>query len=341
MKRDFDNCRRHLVAEQASINFGVTTGVGVCDFVEPRSFERRRTQRNEIVVHLATRDVRELCLVRRGVARDQSHRAASAASVRVKTDVDAIKKITARFAIHLSGHFGWRGPTVALIVARTVIERCGLSLCEIGLNPISHALVFAGICRNATAKIHCAHAVAETNRVRDDRRARGSAAKIADDDRAVGRVCACVEIIFTEINPAVADHVMRDAHEGFTASVTDAIELITAIRASQHPCIDGIKTSDRNRGSVSGRGGFGGGERSEAIRDISRASEEVSGRTVVPCSDVSDRRVVVVENDFIGLMAEWTEGNDCGTRVETVLREEIELIEIAVIFIHLKSHTAL
>jgi hypothetical protein len=167
------------------------------------------------------------------------------------------------------------------------------------------------------------------------------AAEIADHHGTAGGIGARVEIVFAQIDPAVAHHVMRDAHERFPAGVADAIQLIAAIRTREHPGVNRIKSRHRNRWGVGGGGGFRGAQRSEAIRHIARRAPKSRLRAIRPTAGKRDARTVVVENHLVGLMPERAHGHDGGAGVETVLREEIELIEIAVVLVHLVADAAL
>jgi hypothetical protein len=52
-------------------------------------------------------------------------------------------------------------------------------------------------------------------------------------------------------------------------------------------------------------------------------------------------RIIVIEDDLVGLMAERAKRNNGSSSIEAVLREEIQLIEIAVILVHLVADAAL
>ncbi len=343
---DFDDRRVHFVIETAAGNLTVTAGVSDSGIVIPRQFQRGSAQRHEVVVHFAAGQLGQLGLVRRGIPRDQRHRAAPAARIRVEADVDAfviqiVGRGITRAAVHLGGHLGRRRPTVLFIRARAVIERGGLSLGEVGLNPVTHALLLPGIIRHAAATIHRAHAVAEANGVRNHHCAVECAAQVADHHRTRRRVGPRIEVVFAEINPAVADHLMRDANLGFPARVPNAIQLVAAIGAVPRPAVNGIVTCHRDRRGVSGRRGFRGRQGCEAIRHIARAAPENRRSAVRPRTGERHRRVVVVENHLIGLMTERAHGNHRGPGVETIRGKEIQLVEVAVILVHLLQDGAL
>ena len=51
--------------------------------------------------------------------------------------------------------------------------------------------------------------------------------------------------------------------------------------------------------------------------------------------------VVIIEHDFIRLLAERTHGHDGRAGIETIRGEEIQLVEIAVVLVHLLEDAAL
>src|ERR1051326_2414402 len=156
----------------------------------------------------------------------------------METEVNAIVRGAGQLAIHFRGHLARRGPTIALIVPAPVVERGGLSLPEVRFDPVPHVFVLARIAGDAAALIDAPHAITETNCIRNHDSSCRRAAQVADDDRTDIGIGTGVKVIFTEKDPAIANHVMRDADLGFSTRVPNAIKLIAPIRAMPGPAID-------------------------------------------------------------------------------------------------------
>src|SRR5262249_25541402 len=152
---------------------------------------------------------------------------------------------------HFRGHLARGGPTIALVITAAVIQRGGLSLAESRPDPVTHVFVFARITGNTAALVDTAHAVAKADGVSDDDGACGSRSQVADDDGTIDGAGTCVEIVFAEKDPAVANHVMGYADLRFAASMFYAIQLITSIRAPSRPAINRIKARNRDIRGIS------------------------------------------------------------------------------------------
>jgi hypothetical protein len=102
-----------------------------------------------------------------------------------------------------------------------------------------------------------------------------------------------------------------------------------------HPRVNRVIAGRWNIRCVSRGGCLAGGEGGKAIRQIAGGSVKDCRCARAPRSGKGHRRVIVIEDDFIVLLAQRTKWDDHRPRIKAVGREKIELIEIAVIFVHL------
>src|SRR3954451_10321961 len=122
---------------------------------------------------------------------------------------------------------------------------------------------------------------------------------------------------------------MRNADLGLSSGVANAIKLITTVRAVAGPAINRIEAGYRNVRRISGRGGFGCGERGEAGWNCARSAIIIRRRAVAPRARPRDARAGIVQNDLIGLMTERAEGDHGCAGVEAVVGEKVQLVEVA------------
>src|SRR4051812_12892464 len=104
--------------------------------------------------------------------------------------------------------------------------------------PVARALLFAWIARDAAATINRAHSIPEANGICNHHCSIGCAAQITNYNRTVRSISTCVEIIFPQEHPAVADHVMWNPYLRFTTGMSDAIELQPPVCAVSHPSVN-------------------------------------------------------------------------------------------------------
>ena len=127
---------------------------------------------------------------------------------------------------------------------------------------------------------------------------------------------------------------MRNADLRFAAGVADTVKLVAAVRTVPHPGVNGIITRRRDVRRVSGRGRLRSIQRGVAIGHVAGFAEINRRSTVAPRTDESDGRVYVVHDHFVRLLAQWAHGGNNSASIEAVSGEKIQLIPVAVVFVH-------
>ena len=278
----------------------------------------------------------------------EAHAAAlGAGGVGVEGEIQPVPPGPAVGAAHGIGHAVGGGDVVVLVLAGGVVDGGGeaLGVHDHALGPVAGAFEFARVAGLAGAAAgDVAHAVAEADGVGDDG-AFFVGGVVGDVDAAVG---AGVEPEVAEPDPSVADLAVVDADVGDASAVVDAVELRDAVGAGTRPDVDGVFAGGGEVRAVGGPGGGAGGAGvGPAVADFAGLAVVVVGLAgVAPAAAVGDAGgeggggVDVVDDDFVGLVAERAHRDDGRARLPRLEGEVVELVEVAEVFDHAAGNAA-